>query len=135
MWQFLGRWWFPFKLFHPGSLRNKYLVYFVVKEEGNIREAVKHDMKNVRFFVCWVEIFFILLFKKSHAGRSIHVKKINLVLPYLNYLWNYISSYAKLFVDDSSLFFLVHDINTSTKELYDGFKKMFVLFSIKWVSI
>lgn len=40
-----------------------------------------------------------------------------LFLTYINDLSNYLSSNVKLFVNDTSLFSVIHDLNTSVDEL------------------
>ena len=47
-----------------------------------------------------------------------------LFLIYINDLTDALSSNAKLFADDTSLFSVVHNINTSTIELNSGLKKI-----------
>ena len=47
-----------------------------------------------------------------------------LLLTYINDLSNGLSSNAKLFVDDTSLFPVVHDINASAIELNNDLKKI-----------
>ena len=47
-----------------------------------------------------------------------------LFLIYINDLTDGLSSNAKLFVDNTSLFSVVHDINTSTVELNSDLEKM-----------
>ena len=46
-----------------------------------------------------------------------------LFLIYINDLSDNLSSNAKLFADDTSLFSVVHDVNTSAKQLNDDLKK------------
>ena len=46
-----------------------------------------------------------------------------LFLIYINDLSDNLTSNAKLFADDTSLFSVVHDVNTSAKELNDDLKK------------
>ena len=46
-----------------------------------------------------------------------------LFLIYINDLSDNLTSNAKLFADDTSLFSVVHDVNTSVKELNDDLKK------------
>ena len=47
-----------------------------------------------------------------------------LFLIYINDLSDNLTSNAKLFADDTSLFSVVHDVNTSAKELNDDLKKV-----------
>ena len=47
-----------------------------------------------------------------------------LFLIYINDLSDNLISNAKLFADDTSLFSVVHDVNTSAKELNDDLKKV-----------
>ena len=47
-----------------------------------------------------------------------------LFLIYINDLLDNLRSNAKLFVGDTSLFSVVHDVNTSAKELNDDLKKV-----------
>ena len=47
-----------------------------------------------------------------------------LFLIYINDLSDNLTSNAKLFTDDTSLFSVVHDVNSSTKELNDDLKKV-----------
>ena len=47
-----------------------------------------------------------------------------LFLIYINDLSDNLTSNAKLFADDTSLFSVVHDVNTSAKELNDDLKKI-----------
>ena len=47
-----------------------------------------------------------------------------LFLIYINDLSDNLISNAKLFADDTSLFSVVHDLNTSAKELNDDLKKV-----------
>ena len=47
-----------------------------------------------------------------------------LFLIYINDLSDNLTSNAKLFVDDTSIFSVVHDVNTSAKELNDDLKKV-----------
>ena len=47
-----------------------------------------------------------------------------LFLIYINDLSDNLTSNAKLFADDTSLFSVVHDVNTSAKELNDDSKKV-----------
>ena len=47
-----------------------------------------------------------------------------LFLIYINDLSDNLVSNAKLFADDTSLFSVVHDLNTSAKELNDDLKKV-----------
>ena len=47
-----------------------------------------------------------------------------LFLIYINDLSDNLISNAKLFADDTSLFSVVHDVNTSAKELNDHLKKV-----------
>ena len=47
-----------------------------------------------------------------------------LFLIYINDLSDNLTSNAKLFADDTSLFSVVHDVNTSAKELNDHLKKV-----------
>ena len=49
-----------------------------------------------------------------------------LFLIYINDLPDGLSSNAKLFADDTSLFSVVHDINTSTIELNSDLKKIMI---------
>ena len=46
-----------------------------------------------------------------------------LFLIYINDLSDNLTSNAKLFADDTSIFSVVHDVNTSAKELNDDLKK------------
>ena len=46
------------------------------------------------------------------------------MLIYINDLSDNLTSNAKLFTDDASLFSVVHDTNTYAKELNDDFKKV-----------
>ena len=48
----------------------------------------------------------------------------SLFLIYINNLSDNLTSNAKLFADDTSLFLVVHDVNTSAKELNDDLKKV-----------
>ena len=45
-------------------------------------------------------------------------------LIYINDLGNNLSSTAKLFADDTSIFSIVHDIDLSSKQLNDDLKKV-----------
>ena len=47
-----------------------------------------------------------------------------LFLIYINDLWDNLTSNAKHFADDTSLFSVVHDVNTSAKELNDDLEKV-----------
>ena len=47
-----------------------------------------------------------------------------LFLIYINDLSDNLTSNAKLFADDTSLFSVVHDVNTSAKNLNDDLKKV-----------
>ena len=47
-----------------------------------------------------------------------------LFLIYINDLSDNLTSNAKLFADDTSIFSVVHDVNTSAKELNDDLKKV-----------
>ena len=47
-----------------------------------------------------------------------------LFLIYINDLSDNLISNAKLFADDTSLFSVVHDVNTSPKKLNDDMKKV-----------
>ena len=47
-----------------------------------------------------------------------------LFLIYINDLSDNLTSNAKLFADDTSLFSVVHDVNTSAKKLNDDMKKV-----------
>ena len=47
-----------------------------------------------------------------------------LFLIYINDLSDNLISNAKLFADDTSLFSVVHDVNTSAKNLNDDLKKV-----------
>ena len=47
-----------------------------------------------------------------------------LFLIYINDLSDNLTSYAKGFADDTSLFSIVHDVNTSAIELNDDLKKL-----------
>ena len=47
-----------------------------------------------------------------------------LFLIYINDLSDNLTSNAKLFVDDTSIFSVVHDVNTSAKELNDDLKNV-----------
>ena len=60
-----------------------------------------------------------------HAG--VHRGSIRgplLFLTYINDLSDNLTSNAKLFADDTSLFSVVHDVNTSAKELNDDMKNV-----------
>ena len=46
-----------------------------------------------------------------------------LFLIYINDLSDNLTSNAKFFADDTSMFSVVHDVNTSSKELNDDLKK------------
>ena len=56
---------------------------------------------------------------------------------YINDLSDGLSSNAKLFTDDTSLFLVVHDINTSAIELKSDLKKTAMIRPLngKWLSI
>ena len=60
-------------------------------------------------------------------------------LIYINDLSDNLTSNVKLFADDTSLFSVAHDVNTSTKELNNDLKKVLGLTigipNGKWVSI
>ena len=54
--------------------------------------------------------------------RSILGPRFNLI--YINDLSHNLSSTVKLFADDTSVFSIVHDIDSSTKQLNDDLKKI-----------
>ena len=59
-----------------------------------------------------------------------------LFLIYINDLSDNLTSNAKLFADDTSLFSVVHDVNTSAKELNEYLKKLIIRLSDgNWISI
>ena len=57
-------------------------------------------------------------------------------LIYISDLSDNLTSNAKLFADDTSLFSVVHDVNTSAKELNEYLKKLIIRLSDgNWISI
>ena len=59
-----------------------------------------------------------------------------LFLIYINDLSDHLTSNEKLFGDDASLFSVVHDVNTSAKELNEYLKKLIIRLSDgNWISI
>ena len=59
-----------------------------------------------------------------------------LFLIYINDLSDHLTSNEKLFRDDASLFSVVHDVNTSAKELNEYLKKLIIRLSDgNWISI
>ena len=59
-----------------------------------------------------------------------------LFLIYISDLSDNLTSNAKLFADDTSLFSVVHDVNTSAKELNEYLKKLIIRLSDgNWISI
>ena len=54
-----------------------------------------------------------------------------LLLIYINHLTNYLSSRAKLFADDTSLFSVVFHVDANAKELHDDLAKVQV-WALRW---
>ena len=60
-----------------------------------------------------------------HAGAPLgSILGPLLFLIYINDLWDNLTSNAKHFADDTSLFWVVHDVNTPAKELNDDLEKV-----------
>ena len=65
------------------------------------------------------------LWTNVHAGVSQgSIQSLLLFLIYINDLLDNLTSNAKLFADDTSLFSVFHDVNTSADELNDDLKKV-----------
>ena len=101
------------KVWHQGLI-------FKLKQNGisgKLLNLIKDFLKNKKQRVAGV-----------HQGS---ILESLLFLMYINDLTNYLSSRAKLFADDTSLFFVVFHVDVSAKEFNDNLTKV-QDWALKW---